>query len=244
MKKIMFAMVAFAILTSCGNTGKEPSEAAQKHSSWIESLEDSVKNLQSEMERINAEIDMNKNRVDSLLPMFDVIDNPRYVEKYSVYKGWKNYDTGSKTGVLIRLCENATLEMIATWQGGFFDHVNLLAEGETVSTGVVPYDKALNYRIGSTNIVAFKGKEVNDICRLVSDNESADVKMTFVGNKSQKTIVLTKTQKEMIAATFRLWNCSNEVNLGNMRLQLLAEKMKIFETHIQKSKINDEETKN
>ena len=232
MKKIGYLILSLGLLCSCSGKEKK-SEAAQHRAAWIESFSDSTAAIRSEMEQINNNIINYQTNINSLLPYFEVIDNPKFVEKYSVYKGWKNYDTGAKTGVLLRLCENSSLEFIATLQGGYFDKITVTVAGETLSSAVVPYDKALNYRIGNTNIVGFKGSEIDSICQLISMNKNSDVKLTCVGKTVQKTIILTKEQKDMIDATYKLWSCNNNINKGNLRLQLLAEKLKIFENRIQ-----------
>lgn len=238
MYKLGYVIFALLILISCGRDKNNQSESALQHSAWIESFNDSVSKIRVEMEEINNNITLNQNNISTLLPKFEVIDNPRFVEKYSVYKGWKDYDTGAKTGVLLRLSENSSLELIATLQGGIFDRISVQINSESLYSTVVPYDKALNYRIGNTNIVAFKGKEIDEICRLIANNIDSEVKFSFIGNKKQKTITLNKEQKEMISETFHLWECNNNINKGNLRLQLLSEKLKIYESRIQRENNN------
>ena len=139
MKKIGYLILSFGLLCSCSGKEKQ-SEVAQQRAAWIKSFKDSTTAIRSEMEQINTDICKYQNDISVLLSDFEVIDNPKYVEKYSVYKGWKDYDTGAKTGILLRLCENSTLELIATLQGGYFDKISVTVENESLSSEIVPYD--------------------------------------------------------------------------------------------------------
>lgn len=239
MKKIFLTIATILLLVGCGD-GSRQKDAADKRASWIESMQDSTVAISDEMEFVNSQIEENKQRVDSMLPMFEVVDNSRYVESYTVYRGWKNYDTGAKTGLIVRLRENTVLELVATCREAFFDYVGIEVGAETASSDVVPYDKALNYRIGNTNIVAFSGDKIEELCRIVSENEGKEIKFFFRGNKATKSIVLTAKQKEMIAGTYRLWKFNEDARRGNMQLQFLANKLEIFKKLIDEKSVKNE----
>lgn len=232
MRKIALAISLLGIMAGCG-VNEEKTSAKIAHKKWLISLNDTVDSLSNVITEINEAVLQHSERIDSLLALVDVVNEPVLVEKYTVAKGWINYDL-MQQGVFLRMLEDNTLELKATSKGHNFESIEIASSSDKAVSDTVKHDQAMNYRVDGSNIVAFTGKSVPALCKIVSDNKDGVVKMTFVG-KSRKTIELTAKQKDMISTVYGLWSEMTESNRKQLMLPILSEKIQLIQTKINAS---------
>ena len=224
------SLLAVAALCSCSNNEKK-SEASQRHDAWVASLNDSLQAARDAINQNTLTMQSLDSTVNTLISGFEQTSNPKLVEQYVVAKGYANYDTSSRTGLIARITESGAFELVATLKSGSFDRIAVSSNGESRESDVVAYDKALNSRIGGTSIVAFKGAKADSIGELIHLNSSGDIVVAFKGGKGGAA-KLDKQQKSMIARTWEYYNTMREIDRLQRQSLLLNEKCKIIETRI------------
>ena len=229
---IAFSALLLVATASCSPDSKKPTDAANKHAQWVNSLSDTLTAVRQEMSdniMLIASLDSSINRLSSY---FTKTSNPKLVENYIITNDFVNYDTESNTGLIARITESNEFELIATLRGSSFNQIMVSDAQSAVKSSVVNYDKALNYKIGSTNIVAFKDAKSDSIGRLISDNEDANLKLKFINNSTSQSVSLSAKQKAMISRTWQYYNAIREKERLERQSLLLTEKAKILETRI------------
>lgn len=226
-KSLLLLPFGIALLASCG--GKKPSDAAQRHEQWLMSLNDSIDKLRQRVELINDSITLLHAQVDEQLRQFERMENPRWVEGFTIYKGWSSRYPLTGTGIVARITENEDLELVAALSGATFESIRIDAGGQSATSQSVPYDQALNYRAGSLNTVAFSGPKADSVAMIVAINPQADATLSYLGARKSGTHRLTAAEKEMIAATWRLCNTHKRANRLERELPLINEKIKIYQ---------------
>lgn len=237
MGKAKFTILILATLsmvaTSCSNGTKKSSEASDRHSQWVKSLSDSLDAVRQESSDNMRLIESLDSIAQNLSTRFSKTNNPKLVENYIIAKEFINYDTESHSGLIARITESNELELIATLRGGTFSAIEITNGNEYCKSAVVPYDKALNFRTSSANIVAFKGCEADSIGQFIANHSQKTIKLNFFsGNSKQSSIVIAEAQKEMIALTWKYIDAIRGKQQAERRSILLTEKAKIIETRI------------
>ena len=229
---IVFSALLLLATASCSPDSKKPTDAANKHAQWVNSLSDTLIKVRQEMDdniMLIASLDSSINKLSS---HFTKTSNPKLVENYIITNDFVNYDTESNTGLIARITEDNHFELIATLKGGSFNQI-MVSDGQSaVESSVVNYDKALNHKIGSTNIVAFKDAKSDSIGQLINNNEAANLKLKFINNSSSQSVNLSAKQKSMISRTWQYYNAIREKERLERQSLLLSEKAKILETRI------------
>lgn len=221
MKRI-YLMTALASLLLAGCGLKKP-EAVEEREQWLLSLNDSIALYQKQSEEVNASLSELKTRIGEIIGDFDYVSNPREVEGYYIYKGWKGRYPLSQTGVVVRITEDERLEILATLTGGTFNELGASAAGESRTTEVVPYDQALNYRAGGINKVCFSGEKADSVAMLIAENPSADV--IYLEGGKKKSTKLPSDMQGMIAATWRLYSLQKQAHDYEKEIPRLAGKV-------------------
>lgn len=219
--------LSLLLLASCG--GKKQSEAAQRHEQWLMSLNDSIDKLRQRLQIINDSITLLHSQVDEQLAQFERMDNARWVEGFTIYKGWSGRYPLTSTGIVARITEDESLELVAALSNATFESIRIDAGSQSATSQRVPHDQALNYRAGSLNTVAFSGPKADSVAMVVAMNPDADAIVTFFGNQKSGIHKLTAAEKEMIAATWRLSDTHKRANRLERELPLINEKIKIYQ---------------
>ncbi|MDE5875051.1 MAG: hypothetical protein K2H15_05340 [Muribaculaceae bacterium] len=226
MKKLFLSVSMFSILclgVSCAKV-KKP-EAARQHEEWIESLNDSIAIYKAQADSTSALLSTLQSRVGSLMPDFEHVSNPREVEGYYVFKGWKNRFPLSGTGMVARISENEGFELLAALSGGVFNQISVSSSGESVKSAVVPHDQALNYRAGNLNTVCFFGNEADLVGEFISGHSNAHINVAFLGGAKPSSFTLPPDAREMIAATWQLYSTQKQMHQLEKSLPLLSRKI-------------------
>lgn len=236
MNKSLFTILISTLLlvvASCSNGSKNPSEISNRHSQWVNSLNDSLTAVRQASEENMQLIESLDSVIIELSSQFSKTANSKLVENYIVKKEFINYDTESQTGLIARITENNEFELIATLKGKNFSAIEITNGSESVKSAIVPYDKALNFRTPTANIVAFKDNKVDSIGRFISENRDKPLKLIFLlGKSKQSSIVIPKNQQEMIALTWNYVDANIRKAKAERLTLLLSEKAKIIETRI------------
>lgn len=235
-KNFLILPVAGILLIACADKKDHAAEGATKayrdHKAWRASLKDSVDSLKVLYDLNIEQTDVLHSEFEQSVSLFDVISDPVLVEKYRVLKGWKGYDSTAGTGVLARLLEDNTIELIVSCAGERFTSITLESESQKVASETVPEGNALNTTIGSVCRVAFNNAA--PLAEFVYDHKDENVLLRFSNGKS---IVLTSGQKNMIAATWHLLSTQKRLNELEAQQIVLYNKINIFESEVAKDSL-------
>lgn len=216
------AVFCLFLVGGCANKKEQPS----KHKEWLESLNDSIADMRMSIDSINYLISELNDSVAGMLENFERVDNARYVEGFTIFKGWSKKYPLTSTGLVARMTEDENLELVAALKGGTFTEINVAAGGEQARSETMPHDQALNYRSGNLNTVAFSGGKADTIAMLIAGNPDAEITVAFSGKKAHK---LTAGEKEMIGATYRLVAANKESKKLQRILPITQEKIRVME---------------
>ncbi len=220
MKHLLLAVIG---LTLAGCSGVKKPEAAVERENWLLSLNDSIKLYQQQTEEVTANLSELKNRIGEVIVDFDYVSNPREVEGYYIFKGWKDRYPLTTTGLVARITEDERLELLATLSGATFNEIGVTAGGETRSSGVVPHDQALNYRTPEFNKVCFSGAKADSVAMLIAESPSSEI--IYLEGGKRKAVKLPADQQAMLAATWRLYALQKEAHGYEKELPRLAGKI-------------------
>ncbi|MCM1005667.1 MAG: hypothetical protein NC402_05145 [Prevotella sp.] len=226
----------FSFLLSCsGHTdnsadavGKpaDTHQAKEEHSRMYVMLEDSVESLQRQLDDITANSGEVRNEFDALLERFRLINDPLLVEPYRVPAGWENYDTTGRQGIMARVLENGTVEIIVTASSDF-DTIKFSSNGQSEASKSVPSGNALHNTIGSLTRVAFNNAA--DLAKFVAEHISDPV---ILHCGSAKTFTLNDKQKRMIADTYEFTRLYNKLNELERRQSVITNKLQFFQRRL------------
>lgn len=225
MKFYIYPLMAVAAisLSACG--GGKKTEAEQQRETWLNSLNDSIALYQKQMESVSSELTEMQRKVGEMVVDFDYVNNPREVEGYYIYKGWKSRYPLAQTGLLARVTEDERFELLATLAGAVFNEIAATSDGVSVSSDVVPHDQALNYRAGNLNKVCFSGEKADSVGALIADHESATVTVAFLNGNRTGSLQLPNDQKQMIASTWRLYSMQKKAHSLEKEMPRLSGKI-------------------
>lgn len=235
-KIILFtSLMAFLVSVACkrGNEAKERVQA--ERAKWEASLPDSLKSVERQTDSIRNEIQALTDKMDTMLPEFNYIDNPREVEGYYIAASWvSNYPLKS-TGLVARLTKNEKLELIAALSGGaHFNRLRIEAGGQVAETSIVAHDQALNYRMTGLNTVCFYDSAANSCAKLIAENPGSDIKIVFLeGDKKTGTLNYPTSSQAVMASTWHLYETRSAMLRNERLIPLLARKAAVLTSKIE-----------
>ncbi|MDE6339176.1 MAG: hypothetical protein K2K97_05245, partial [Muribaculaceae bacterium] len=185
MKKSLYSLVLpLAILCSCSGNGAKDRERAQNE--YRQALTDSIDVARRGIDSCENQLKITSDQVNTWMRDFTVVNNPREVESYYIFQGWQNRYPLQSTGLVARISNGETLELIAALKGSTFNSITVEAEQKSASSAVVPHDQALNYRRDGLNTIMFSGPEAGAVAELIGDNELNNVTVIFLENGKVK----------------------------------------------------------
>lgn len=222
---LIIPLSAFLLVSASSCSLKKP-KAEEERENWIYSLNDSIAKYKNEIETATSELSSSQAEVGELISNFDYISNPREVEGYYIYNGWKNRYPLKQTGIVARITEDERFELIAVLSGG--GHFNQIAvsggDGEA-STKVVPHDQALNYRAGNLNTVCFYGGAADSVGMYIAENMPDKLTVTYLDGKKTGSFTIPAEQKEMVAATYQLYAAKRANTRLEGKIPMLSRKI-------------------
>lgn len=231
MKKIGLFLIPIAFLASCAGKSNK-GEAMQND--YVNALQDSIAATQHAIDSCENQLSIETDQVNEWLRDFTVVSNPREVESYYIFQGWQNRYPLQSTGVVARISNGETLELIAALKNGTFDSITTEAGEATASTAVVPNDQALNYRRDGLTTVMFSGAEADAVAKLIADNGLNKVTIVFKENgKVKSSWQMPDDYKKMITATSLLYTARrSQMSLEN-GIRLYTAKLNILRNHLE-----------
>ncbi len=219
---IPFAAGICLLLPSC--KVKTPA-AVEEREKWLLSLNDSIDKYEKEKVVINDKLLEAREKVDEMVGYFDYVNNPREVEGYYIFSGWKDRYPMLKTALLARVTQDERFELIATLTGGHFNEIGVTAAGETVASEVVPHDQALNYRAGNLNTVYFSGEKADSVGQFISTHSTDEITVIYLDKTKSGTLLLPSDEKQMIARTWELYAAQKNLHSLEKELPRLSGKI-------------------
>lgn len=237
MKKIGLLLIPMAFLASCAAKSNK-GEAMQND--YVNALQDSIAAAQHAIDSCENQLSIETDQVDEWLRDFTVVDNPREVEHFYIFQGWQKRYPLQNTGIVARISNGETLELIAALKNGTFDSITAEAGEATASTAVVPNDQALNYRRDGLTTVMFSGPEADAVAKLIADNELNKVTIIFKqSGKVKSSWQMPDDYKKMITATSLLYTARcNQMSLEN-GIKLYNTKLRILRNHLEAKQPQD-----
>lgn len=225
--KIFILPMALLLLGASSCSLKKPS-AADDREKWRLSLNDSVAAYKAQIDSAQTKLSALQSEIGSMVGSFDHVSNPREVEGYYIYSGWRSRYPLSSTGIVARISEGEGLELIAALAGGkHFNQIEVAADGGSVASKIVPHDQALNYRTASLNTVCFSGSAADSVAQFIAAHIDSAVSLSFLDGKKTAGINIDEGQKKMIAATWNLYSRQREVHLLEKQIPMLSRKIDV-----------------
>lgn len=230
--------VAALFSGACSRSDKDADSltpAARQHAQWRASLADSVTKYEQLQADIQAQLDSLLPRTASLADEFDAITDPVLVEKYRVPRGWKNYDTTSGTGILARVLEDNSVEIIATCAAGPFQAVTLSSGTASFTSKSIPVDGEINQNINGTGRLAINGHEATAIARMAASSENT-LTLSYISasGKPLAKITLSQKQKQMLSDVARLHSSQQLMDSLNRAYTIAFNKMQLYLSETEK----------
>lgn len=230
MRKLLSLLLPALLLASCAGGNADKDKAKNE---YTRALNDSVEAIQRDIDSCQNQLQVMSDNVNEWMRDFTAVNNSREVEGYYIFNGWQDRYPLQATGMIARISNNETLELIAALKGATFNSVSVVCGEDTASSAVVPYDQALNYRRDGINTVMFSGEEADNVARLIADNQLNNVKVVFTENgKTKSSWQMPDDYKKMISATWMLYSSRRQQMQLENRITLDNHKIAIIKTHL------------
>lgn len=216
------AAVACLLLPSC--RVKTP-EAVKERENWLLSLNDSIAKYEKERSEVEVQLQEAREKVGGIVGYFDYVNNPREVEGYYIFNGWKGKYPMQKTALVARVTEEERFELIATLTGGQFNEIGVMSAGETVSSDIVAHDQALNYRAGNLNTVCFYGAKADSVGEFIASHSTGEITVVYLNGKKTGSLILPSDEKQMVARTWELYAAQRHLHSLEKELPRLSGKI-------------------
>lgn len=217
------AMAILLLAASSCSVKKTKSE--EEREQWLYSLNDSISKYKGEIDSATSALTASQTEVGEMISNFEHVSNPREVEGYYIYNGWKNRYPLQQTGLVARITEDERFELIAVLSGGNFNQIMVSGGSGEAFTKVVPHDQALNYRAGKLNTVCFYGGAADTVGMYISDNMPDNLTVTYLNGGKTSSFKLPADEKEMIAATYQLYAAQKESNRLERAIPMLSKRI-------------------
>lgn len=197
---------------------------------WAESLSDSITLFSSEYEEITLEKEKLYANLDQLLTHFELVNDPIYVEPYRVVSGWKEYDTFTRQGILGRVLEDGTIEIIVTAQGDF-NSITFSSSSGSVTSEKVASGNALHTQTDGLTRVAFNN--ASQLAGFVATHINEPITLQ---TSAGKTFTLSGAQKQMLSYIFQFAQASEEISKLEQNENRLYNKIQLCELKLEELK--------
>lgn len=234
MKNLSFLLITCLALTSllsCGNKNKK-TEAAQEHEEWLASLPDSIDYYTAEKQKAEEKIKLLHDSVTKMLPKFVFVNNQLHASGYTILRSWEMSYPLTATGIIARITAEEEFEIVAALDGSTFTSLEAVTnDGKKAYSDTIKWDQALNYRVGTLNIVSFQGKANDDIAELIA-NSHDQVTIVYKNPASAGSIRLTPETQHKFRETWLLYRTQKDVEHLEHTVPLLSRKIDILRSKI------------
>ncbi len=169
---------------------------------------------------------------DEVLPLMKKISSEQLVEPYWIAADGNNDKFMNTTGVQARVSADGEFYMISEVIGaGNLHHSSITLKtpsGESVSSGEVPYDGELNYRLSGSETVTYDAARCDSIGMFAARNHSTPMTLVFNGeNGKSKSVNLTARQVGGIAAAYRMGHALTQGHRLALQRAMLEKRLAI-----------------
>ncbi len=237
------ATVSLLLTSLAACSPKEKSDKAIEREKWIESLGDSIALYKNRIDSATSRLDELHDNVGMMLQDFEYVSNPREVEGYYIYKGWRSRYPLQGNGLVARISKDEGLELIACHKGATFNSISVSDGSASAASDVVPHDQALNYRRGDLTTVCFYGEKADSLAMFIADRQDRPVTVTiFNGGGANGRFALQPDAARMIAATWQLYSSQKLCERLELEIPMLNRRIdtcrRIMETNAADSAAN------
>lgn len=236
MKKILshtlIVVSLLSIVVACGSSNNEKGEKLRDE--YSKSLNDSILNLQSEIDSCNNNIEILRDQVGVLLRDFVTVPGPRNVGSYIIMDKFKNNYPLNATGITARINDSGQFELIAALSARPFNQIAVKAPDVDITSQVVKKDQAMNYESGALTTVCFIGERADSVGMVIADNQLNPLTLVYLNGSPIYEYRINGNESEMVAYTYTLYKTQQDLNITERRVSLLNEKMKVLRSHLDK----------
>lgn len=238
---LLLTAAALTSLTGCDSARKrQKEEAARNRAAWIDELRDSVAATQQTIENYGQQLRELQTQTQEMLGAFTKVENPRLVEGYYIMSQWTGNCPPKGTSVVARILLSEQMEVLASLAGGSFDRIEVIAGENRYTTPAVPHDQALNYRDGSTNVVAWSGAPADTVGHLITDNAGSPVTINYYeGPRRTGSLNLDQQTRDRMASTWALYDTRRRSGALERALPMLTRKLESMQSRIDSSETAD-----
>lgn len=178
--------------------------------------------LQAEMRKAYEEI----------LPSMKKISSEELVEPYWIAAEGNNSNFLNTTGVQARVSADGEFYMISEVIGaGNLHHSSITLKtksGESVTSGTVPYDGELNYRLSGSETVTYDAARCDSVGLFAELHPATPMTLIFNGeNGKTKSVNLTAKQVDGIGAAHRMGNALTQGHRLALQRNMLEKRLAI-----------------
>lgn len=178
---------------------------------------------------------------------FKYIKHPDMVEGFYIHKSIADEtDKTDRIAIEPRIDENDMFYIVSYLTGHDVKHTSVKLSnksGNSVSSAVVPYDEAQNYRYNSGGvtyeIVTFNNNQCDTLGYFAADNADSPLKVTYQGKKAY-SMQLNAKHVKAIAETYRFATNKNNGKAAIKKRMLLESKLQLAQKQIEQTKITSE----
>lgn len=190
------------------------------------------KATQGELEACDSLIKLAQEKYEQAKGKMTFINNPELVEGYWVATSVAKNNFMESTGLQGRVDQSGDFYLISEVNGaGNLHHTSItlaLPSGESASSGLVPYDGELNYRIGGSETVTFSWVKADEIGRFAAEHAGQSMTLTFNGeNGKTKKITLKEKDTMALADAFNMAHAQKEGKALTGNRALLEKKLEL-----------------
>ncbi len=158
----------------------------------------------AEISTVDSLLAVRQATYEQLKGFMKLISSPDLVEPYYVYADTYNKEFLNTIGIEPRVSEFGEFYIISSVNPGGLKHqgITVTAGGVEASTGMVPYDGEMNYRINNSEVISFTPAQCDTIGALAESNRGAAMKLTFNGEKKNHTVKLSDKQRDAIVTCY------------------------------------------
>lgn len=213
---------------SCASGNKDGEKAK---ADYQQSLQDSIKAIQAEIESANQRLESLRDSIDQSLLNFTTVANPREVGSYIILTSAKKNYPLSATGIAVRLDESGVFQLIVALSGKPFNQIAVSAAGQSIESDVVPRDQGLNYQTDQLTTVMFSGRVTDSIAAFIASTPD-QITLSYRQSREVKSIKLSPNDKELISRTFMLYKQRCQLSLLEHKIPLLHQKINLIRVHL------------
>ncbi|MDE5647247.1 MAG: hypothetical protein K2I57_05435 [Muribaculaceae bacterium] len=169
---------------------------------------------------------------EEALPSMKKVNREELVEPYWIAADGNNDNFLNTTGVQARVSADGEFYMLSEVIGAGNLHHNSFTlktkSGESVSSGVVPFDGELNYRISGSETVTYDAARCDSVGMFAEQHQSTPMTLIFNGEDGKsKSINLTAKQVDGIAAAYRMGHALTQGHRLALQRNMLEKRLAI-----------------